>query len=217
MISSADFNLSLPRGDGASAPPTTPEEGTPTARRGEADDKVSGKSHDRQRAVFMSATGQLYGRLRAVSRGRCHPEQGGREPPIQVAFTIPVPTTETREHATRGCGRHIPGRRCVRSGRRFIQERISGPSSRARAGGVHGAGVDADQDVPRLLRATNLCIRASRQDTSRKPASGGRTGDSHPSTDQSISRSNEHHHSLMEASISRRFSRLRVGRPRKCG
>jgi len=33
---------------------------------------VSGRSHDRQRAVFMSASGQLRGRLRAVSRGRCH-------------------------------------------------------------------------------------------------------------------------------------------------
>ena len=37
---------------------------------GEADDVVSGRSHDRQRAVLMSATGQLRGRLRAVSRGR---------------------------------------------------------------------------------------------------------------------------------------------------
>jgi hypothetical protein len=34
---------------------------------------VSGRSHDRQRATFMSATGQLFGRLRAVSRVRCHP------------------------------------------------------------------------------------------------------------------------------------------------
>ena len=39
---------------------------------GEADDVVSGRSHDRQRAVLMSATGQLRGRLRAVSRGRRH-------------------------------------------------------------------------------------------------------------------------------------------------
>lgn len=37
---------------------------------GEADDVVSGRSHDRQWAVLMSATGQLRGRLRAVSRGR---------------------------------------------------------------------------------------------------------------------------------------------------
>ena len=37
---------------------------------GEADDVVSGRSRDRQRAVLMSATGQLRGRLRAVSRGR---------------------------------------------------------------------------------------------------------------------------------------------------
>ena len=39
---------------------------------GEADDIVSGRSHGRQRAVLMSATGQLRGRLRAVSRVRCH-------------------------------------------------------------------------------------------------------------------------------------------------
>ena len=39
---------------------------------GEADDVVSGRSRDRQRAVLMSATGQLRGRLRAVSRGRRH-------------------------------------------------------------------------------------------------------------------------------------------------
>lgn len=39
---------------------------------GEADDVVSGRSHDRQWAVLMSATGQLRGRLRAVSRGRRH-------------------------------------------------------------------------------------------------------------------------------------------------
>jgi hypothetical protein len=32
--------MSLPRGDGASAPPTTPEEGASTARHGEADDEV---------------------------------------------------------------------------------------------------------------------------------------------------------------------------------
>jgi len=41
-------------------------------RPGEADELVSGRSHDRQRATFMTATGQLHGRLRAVSRGRCH-------------------------------------------------------------------------------------------------------------------------------------------------
>jgi hypothetical protein len=39
---------------------------------GEADDIVSGRSHDRQRAVLTSASGQLRGRLRAVSRGRRH-------------------------------------------------------------------------------------------------------------------------------------------------
>ena len=34
---------------------------------------MSSRSHDRQRATLMSATGQQNGRLRAVSRGRCHP------------------------------------------------------------------------------------------------------------------------------------------------
>jgi hypothetical protein len=33
---------------------------------------VSGRSHDRQRATSVTATGQLHGRLRAVSRVRCH-------------------------------------------------------------------------------------------------------------------------------------------------
>ena len=45
--------------------------GASAAGRGEADGFVSGRSHDRQRAGFMSATGQLRGRLRAVSRVRC--------------------------------------------------------------------------------------------------------------------------------------------------
>ena len=45
--------------------------GASTAGRGEADELVSGRSHDRQRATFVTATGQLRGRLRAVSRGRC--------------------------------------------------------------------------------------------------------------------------------------------------
>lgn len=73
MISSADFNSSLPRARwGASAPLIAPEEGASTAQGGEANDLVSGKSHDRQRAVLMSASGQLRGRLRAVSRDRRH-------------------------------------------------------------------------------------------------------------------------------------------------
>ena len=55
---------------GASAPLIAPEEGASTAQRGEADDVVSGRSHDRQWAVLMSASGQFRGRLRAVSRGR---------------------------------------------------------------------------------------------------------------------------------------------------
>ena len=33
---------------------------------------MSGRSHDRQRATSVTATGQLHGRLRAVSRVRCH-------------------------------------------------------------------------------------------------------------------------------------------------
>jgi hypothetical protein len=41
-----------------------------TAGAGEADDDVSGRSHDHQRAILMTATGQFRGRLRAVSRGR---------------------------------------------------------------------------------------------------------------------------------------------------
>src|SRR5436309_7232714 len=72
MISSADFNSSLPRVDGASAPPPHPRKGPPTVRHGEADDELSGRTHDRQRAVLMTASGQLRDRLRAVSRGRRH-------------------------------------------------------------------------------------------------------------------------------------------------
>ena len=46
---------------------------------GEADDVVSGRSNDRQWAVFMSASGQLRGRLRAVSRGRRQRGRGNGE------------------------------------------------------------------------------------------------------------------------------------------
>jgi hypothetical protein len=49
---------------------------------GEADDVVSGRSHDRQWAVLMSATGQLRGRLRAVSRGRR--QRFSRATPLRV-------------------------------------------------------------------------------------------------------------------------------------
>ena len=50
---------------------------------GEADDVVSGRSRDRQRAVLMSATGQLPGRLREFSRDRRHSRrrQVASEPP----------------------------------------------------------------------------------------------------------------------------------------
>src|ERR1019366_1019538 len=51
--------------------------GASTAGRGEADGIVSGRSHGRQRAVLMSATGQLHGRLRAVSRVRCQAGTSG--------------------------------------------------------------------------------------------------------------------------------------------
>jgi hypothetical protein len=70
MISSADFTCLSSGGRALQHRQRTRRE-APTAARGEADDIVSGRSHDHQRAVFMSATGQLRGRLRAVSRGRC--------------------------------------------------------------------------------------------------------------------------------------------------
>jgi hypothetical protein len=61
---------------------------------GEADDVVSGRSHDRQWAAFMSASGQLRGRLRAVSRGRRH------QVPILVMGTSP---RRLRVHDSHGC------------------------------------------------------------------------------------------------------------------
>jgi hypothetical protein len=45
--------------------------GASTAGSGKANDVVSGRSQNRQRATLTSATGQLHGRLRAASRGRC--------------------------------------------------------------------------------------------------------------------------------------------------
>jgi len=58
MISSADFTVSLLGGVGRFCTATAPQEGPQPAGRGEADGIVSGRSHGRQRAVFMSATGQ---------------------------------------------------------------------------------------------------------------------------------------------------------------
>ncbi len=72
MISSADFTVSLLGAVGRFSTANRTSGGASTAGRGEADGIVSGRSHVRQRAVFMSATGQLRGRLRAVSRVRCH-------------------------------------------------------------------------------------------------------------------------------------------------
>ena len=61
----------LGRGRRVSTANRTPG-GASTARRSEADGIVSGRSHGRQRAVCMSATGQFRARLWAVSRVRCH-------------------------------------------------------------------------------------------------------------------------------------------------
>jgi hypothetical protein len=71
MISSADFTVSLLGAAGRFSTANRTPGGASAAGRSEANDVVSGRSHDRQRAVFMSATGQLHGRLRAVSRVRC--------------------------------------------------------------------------------------------------------------------------------------------------
>jgi hypothetical protein len=71
MISSADFTVSLLGAVGRFSTANRTPGGASAAGRSEADGIVSGRSHDRQRAVFMSATGQLHGRLRAVSRVRC--------------------------------------------------------------------------------------------------------------------------------------------------
>jgi hypothetical protein len=57
------------RVSGASAPPAHPRRGLNRGTR-PGNDVVSGRSHDRQRALLMSATGQLRDRLRAGSRGR---------------------------------------------------------------------------------------------------------------------------------------------------
>src|ERR1035437_4225543 len=59
MISSADFTGVPPGGGRRFSTANRTPGGASTAGRGEADGIVSGRSHDRQRAVFMSATGQL--------------------------------------------------------------------------------------------------------------------------------------------------------------
>ena len=72
MISSADFNRSFFGSVGDFSTANRTRRGASNAGRVEADDVVSGRSHDRQWANLMSASGQLNGRLRAVSRGRRH-------------------------------------------------------------------------------------------------------------------------------------------------
>jgi hypothetical protein len=64
MISSADFNLSLPRVTALQHRHHTRGR-APAPRRGEADDKMSGRSHDRQRQLscppagsYMAVSGQ---------------------------------------------------------------------------------------------------------------------------------------------------------------
>jgi hypothetical protein len=74
MISSADSRGVPPGGERRISTANRIPGGASTAGSGEADDVVSGRSHDRQRATLTSATGQLFGRLRAVSRGRCQPD-----------------------------------------------------------------------------------------------------------------------------------------------
>ena len=61
---------------------------------GEADDVVSGRSHDRQWAVLMSASGQLYGRLRAVSRGRRHAIRVSALSALTRSSTLQVETAQ---------------------------------------------------------------------------------------------------------------------------
>src|SRR6185437_14106456 len=75
MISSADFNRSLFGSTGDFSTANRTRRGASNAGRAEANDVVSGRSHDRQWANLMSASGQLNGRLRAVSRGRRHAQR----------------------------------------------------------------------------------------------------------------------------------------------
>src|SRR5271166_2338648 len=61
------------------APLSQAGEGTPAGEPRRERSGVSGKSHGRQRALFMTASGQLRGHLRAVSRVR-RQSRGGSEP-----------------------------------------------------------------------------------------------------------------------------------------
>src|ERR1019366_1411656 len=95
MISSTDFTVSLLGRMRFSTANRTPG-GASTAGRGEADGFVSGRSHDRQRAVLMSATGQLRGRLRAVSRVRCQSSRVG------LSRGAPLSWCVVRDHQPQG-------------------------------------------------------------------------------------------------------------------
>ena len=66
MISSADFTVVPPGGGRRISTANRTPGGASTAGRGAADELVSGRSHDRQRATSATATGQLHDRLRAV-------------------------------------------------------------------------------------------------------------------------------------------------------
>ena len=62
---------------------------------GEADDVVSGRSHDRHRAVLMAATGQLRGRLRAEFHGRRQTVSS------MLSLIDPYPTPDRRSALTK--------------------------------------------------------------------------------------------------------------------
>jgi len=49
----------------------------------------------------MSTTGQMRGRLRAVSRVRCHPTRGDRRPTIEIRRRE-TPCSTTSTHRSRG-------------------------------------------------------------------------------------------------------------------
>ena len=75
---------------------TAPQEGPQPPDVARPTNFVSGRSHDRQRATFVAATGQLYGRLRAVSRGRRQVRRdGGLIPPLGQG-TYRAQSAETR-------------------------------------------------------------------------------------------------------------------------
>jgi Transposase len=71
VISSADFTVFL-LGVVVHRHRNRTRGGAHTEGRGEANGFVSSRSHVRQRATLVSGTGQPNGRLRTVSRGRCH-------------------------------------------------------------------------------------------------------------------------------------------------